>query len=272
MPNDIRADFPTFWTQFGQGPQPAMLLHCSLAHSGAWAGMAAQLDDLLMMTAFDKPGHGQSGAWDDSLEMQTQTAAMAIDLMQDRPMHMIGHSFGACVGLRIAVERPDLVRSLVMIDPSLVAMIRSENPDAPTDDEQVMVGFSEAMARGDRETAARVFTAAWGDGRPWQTLSQRSRDDLVARVHLIEANNASLRDDEAGLLQPGVLESLTMPVLLIQGGNTAKDVGMIVDGFERRIPNTRRVVVAGAGHMVPITHPEAVAREIRGFVNQLAAA
>jgi len=39
---------------------PALLSHCSLAHSGAWGGVMAGLNDRLRMTAFDLPGHGES--------------------------------------------------------------------------------------------------------------------------------------------------------------------------------------------------------------------
>ncbi|MCK4861458.1 MAG: alpha/beta hydrolase, partial [Rhodobacteraceae bacterium] len=41
----------------GEG-DPAVLLHCSLGHSGAWNGVMAGLSDRLAMVALDLPGHG----------------------------------------------------------------------------------------------------------------------------------------------------------------------------------------------------------------------
>jgi lipase len=59
--------------------------------------------------------------------------AMAVDLLQDQaqgqPVDVIGHSFGGTVALRLAVERPDLVRSLVLIEPVFVAALLADRPD-----------------------------------------------------------------------------------------------------------------------------------------------
>ena len=77
MPRDLRAGFPTYWTTFGQGPRAALMIHCSLSHSGSWGGMARELSGALTMTAFDMPGHGRSAAWDERGEIQAVTTAMA---------------------------------------------------------------------------------------------------------------------------------------------------------------------------------------------------
>ncbi|KPU84017.1 hypothetical protein JI58_06245 [Marinosulfonomonas sp. PRT-SC04] len=49
---------------WGTGAQAALLLHCSLASSDAWRGVAGHLADDLTMTGFDFPGHGKSSDWD----------------------------------------------------------------------------------------------------------------------------------------------------------------------------------------------------------------
>ena len=56
----MKAGAETHWTNFGSGPRPALLIHCSLAHGGSWAGVARRLSDRLRMVAFDLPGHGRS--------------------------------------------------------------------------------------------------------------------------------------------------------------------------------------------------------------------
>lgn len=269
MPKDLRGGTPTYWTKFGQGDRPALLLHCSLAHSGAWAGVAAELDDMLAMTAFDLPGHGRSADWQEGVEMQGQSLDMALDLM-DGPADLIGHSFGATVALRMAVERPEMVKSLTLIEPPYVAVIKADHPGIELDDDHVMARFDRLLDAGDREQAARVFTEAWGDGRPWEALRAETRAAMVDRIHLIQANNPALRDDVAHMLRPGVLEAVSVPVLLIEGGDSPAEVAMIQDGLERRLPDTRRVVFEGAGHMVALTHAKQVGAEIRKFLEEIA--
>ena len=95
--------------------EPAVLLHCSLAHSGAWGGVMAALSDRLAMVAIDLPGYGAT-EFDRALDIQDQACETTIAVLErlDAPAHLIGHSFGATVALRCAIERPELVASLSM--------------------------------------------------------------------------------------------------------------------------------------------------------------
>ncbi len=66
----------------------------------------------------DRPGHGQSpdpGRPDDA-ELD---GALMLDLLGDGA-HLVGHSFGACVALYAAAQRPELARSLTLIEPALL--------------------------------------------------------------------------------------------------------------------------------------------------------
>jgi lipase len=63
------------------------------------------------------------------------------------------------------------------------------------------------------------------------------------------------------------LESLGVPVLLIEGGASPPVIGAIHAELARRLPMATRLSVAGAGHMVPITHPEPVAAAIAAHLN-----
>lgn len=270
MPKDIQGGFDTYWTQMGEGPRRALMIHCSLAHSGAWGGVARELSDMLTMTAYDLPGHGRSADWDNSDDLQGVCTDMAADLVgDDGPMDIIGHSFGATVALRLAVERPDLVRSLTLFEPVFFAVLFQDRPELSMADDPAMVAYRDAMARGDRETAAKEFTGAWGNGEKWDNVPKELRQYMADRIHLVEANNTALIDDIGGLLQNNQLENLDVPVLLMEGGKSPKSVGMINDGLARRIPNTARTVVDVGGHMAPITHGKLVAAEIRAFLDRI---
>ena len=84
MPEGFRAGASVFWREAGEGARPALFVHCSLAHSGAWSGVMAGLADRLRMTAFDMPGHGRSGAWRGG-DFQAETVAIAATFC-DRPL------------------------------------------------------------------------------------------------------------------------------------------------------------------------------------------
>lgn len=264
MPCATLDGIETHWRIFGAGPRPALLIHCSLGHSGGWSALAARLGDLLTMTAFDLPGHGRSGAWaeGEAREVQGASAGMARGLLPEAgQVDLIGHSFGATVALRLAVERPERVRSLTLIEPVFFRVARLDDPAAAARLDASSGPFAAAWRVGNREGAARHFMRLWGDGARWDALPEAQRARLAAQIHLIPAASAALDGDVGGLLPR--LDRIAVPALLLEGDESPGVIPVIQAGLAARLPNARRAVLRGAGHMAPMTHPDAVAREIR---------
>jgi pimeloyl-ACP methyl ester carboxylesterase len=273
MPVDMRGAMPTHWLRMGQGARKAVLIHCSLGHVGAWGGFAAELGDMLDMLAYDMPGHGKSADWNPETDLQTQAMLQAIDMIgAEGPVDLIGHSFGGTVALRVADARPDLVRSLVMIEPVFFAAALQDNPELQRQNTQDLAPFYAALQAGDHETATRIFSDFCGDGRPWGAIPEGQRAAMVARIHLVAASDPQIYQDQAGLLAPGRLARITAPCLLMEGAQTLHYNPRINDALERRLANTQRAIVEQAGHMSPITHPAQVAAHVRAFLGQVPAA
>ncbi|MEO7381797.1 MAG: alpha/beta fold hydrolase, partial [Paracoccaceae bacterium] len=222
MPEDLIAGHLTPWRVWNRGgARPLLALHCSLAHSGAWTGLAGLLSDVTV-TALDQPSHGRSADWDGVEDLHGLTTrisvAMAETLADDGRVDLIGHSFGATVALRIALERPDLVRSLVLIEPVIFA---AANGGSVYDDFRAgHLGFAELVLAGKRAEAAALFHGVWGTGDDFADLPEKTSRYMRDRIHLIEAQNPVLLDDTAGILRPGALETVAVPVLLIDGADS----------------------------------------------------
>ncbi|MDO9526765.1 MAG: alpha/beta hydrolase [Gemmobacter sp.] len=266
MPHAVIAAHPTHWRVMGRGARPALMLHCSLAHSGAWTGLSALLEDALTMTAPDLPGHGRSADWNGTPPLHglaTDIAAeLAASLAHGAPVDVIGHSFGGTIALRLALERPDLVKSLTLIEPVFFAAARIANTPEYAETAKAQPEFDIAMAEGRHLDAARWFHSRWGMGTALDDMPEVQRNYMVDRISLIPAVNDVLLDDSAGLLVPGRLESLQVPVLLIEGGQSPVIIDAVNRTLASRIPGTQRLLVPGAGHMVPITHPTRIAGPI----------
>jgi pimeloyl-ACP methyl ester carboxylesterase len=271
MPRDLRAGRVTHWQVTGQGPRAALAIHCSLAHAGSLGALARALSDLLRLTAFDLPGHGQSAAWDGLGEIQAASTAIAADLL-DGPADIIGHSFGATVALRLAVEHPHLVRTLSLYEPVFFAVALADRPDLRAPHAAEMADMEAGMTAGDMAAAARGFLSVWGGGEAWETLPAPVRSRMAAQMPLIEAAAPALYGDAGGMLASGALTRIAAPVLLMEGARSPVIIGAINDGLAARLPDCRRVRLDGAGHMGPVTHPGAVAAEIRGFLSPARAA
>ena len=193
---------------------------------------------------------------------------MAIDLLEaecDGPADLLGHSFGATVMLRLACDRPELVRSLVLIEPVFFAVAYADDLSVKARHAASLAPYREALAQGDKRAAARAFTSVWGDGSHWDDIPAPMQEDMASRIHIVDGCTPQLNEDSAGLLRPGVLDRVTCPVLLLEGGDSPEFVSAINAGLARRLPNAQRGTVDGAGHMLPISHPAAVAKRVQTF-------
>ncbi|SMX36894.1 alpha/beta fold hydrolase [Octadecabacter ascidiaceicola] len=234
-----------------------LFVHCSLARHESLIPLARALPPARNIY-FDMPGHGRSAEWNGS-DYQTDVVDIAAQLL-DGPAHLIGHSFGATVALRLAAERPDLVSRLTLIEPVMFAA--ATDPEAIETHRAAFAAFVKAWTEGDRETAAKLFVAMWGTGPAWDDLPAKMRAMLAAQIHLIPAASAAIEDDVHGVL--GKLDRVTCPVDLIEGSNSQPIMSAILDGLAGALPQAQRSVIEGAGHMVPITHIAQVASVLQG--------
>ncbi len=246
--------------RFGDGARKVLALHCSLAHGGVWGGL--ELPDATVV-APDLLGHGGLPLWDGTGDYHGDCTREVIALM-DGPMDVIGHSSGGTVALRMALERPELVRSLVLIEPVLFAAAQAAGDSRFAQHVADFAPFEVAMMAGDVAAATAFFHGYWSPGA-FAALPAGLQAYMTARINLIPAQLDVMMDDAAGLLAYMRLESLGIPVLLTEGAMSPPVIGAIQDELARRLPQVARVVIEGAGHMAPITHKRAVSAAIAEF-------
>ncbi|SEO26503.1 Pimeloyl-ACP methyl ester carboxylesterase [Paracoccus alcaliphilus] len=241
----------------GDPDRPALALHCMLGSAGYWGPIATRLKGRVDLSGFDMPGHGRSDAWHpgpDSPDYHTTVTRIAASYIQ-RPLDLIGHSMGATVALRIAVAAPDAVRSLTLIEPVLFAA--APHPAQSALDAEMLTHLND----GREAEAARLFLSVWGhygyDEMPHPI--QKQMRDLIP---LVTRTNDALNHDSANILRDGGLEAIDAPVLMISGAQSPPVISDIAEALAARLPDVGRATVPDAAHMLPITHPAAVAELI----------
>lgn len=259
MPRD-EADLPSiFHRSFDGGPARILALHCGLGQSGMWKAVAAELAPQATLIAPDLPGHGRSGAFPEGRDVH-DTATRALRPFAGPGMHLVGHSFGATVALRLALEAAEPTASLTLIEPVFFAAARGKpEQDSHRAKEQA---FFDIFATGDMIGAARCFNRLWGGGVPWESFPEKVQGDMAARMPFVAATEPSLWQDSHDMLREGRLEALSCPVTLVRGAETVPIIAAVHAGLAARLPDARDVTIPGAGHMAPLTHPQAVARAI----------
>src|SRR6267378_1026379 len=108
----------TWFADSGGSGEPVLLLHGGLSDSDLLLDpLEPALADRFRVVAFDRRGHGRSADTDAPFfndATATETIAV-IDKLIVGPAHLVGWSDGGNVALFVALRRPDLVRSLVLI-------------------------------------------------------------------------------------------------------------------------------------------------------------
>lgn len=240
----------------GDPARPGLALHCMMGSGRAWDAVAQALGGALDLRGFDLPGHGRSPDWqpEAGIDYHTHVTRLAARMI-DRPLDLIGHSFGATVALRIAVGAPEAIRSLTLIEPVLFA---AADPQARAPEAARHAALAQALAEGRDADAARDFLATWGTP-DWQALPEPARAAMIRQVRLVADTHAALAGDAHNILRPGGLEGIDAPVMIITGADSPAVMASIAENLAARLADVGRAVVPGAGHMLPLTHPAPVA-------------
>ncbi len=239
-------------------------LHCSGAGPRQWMPLATTLGPDYDLSAPMYFGSEKIGPWPGETAFAlADEAASSLSLIDgmDGKVHLVGHSYGGALALHIARVRPERVASLVLYEPSAFHLLKQI--DGATDAFAEIAGISEKIAasvvRGDYRDAAHNFIDYWGGPDAWAALHPPVKQALTRWMPKAPLDFHALFEEPTPL---SVYSKLDFPVLLLRGENALHPSRLIVEALAAALPMTRLQVIAGAGHMGPLTHPESVAAAI----------
>jgi pimeloyl-ACP methyl ester carboxylesterase len=193
-------------------------------------------------------------------------AAELLRRLDAGPAHVVAHSAGTVIALQLAVDHPELVRTLLLSEPPLLDSLAD-----PADVGALRAMFGPvfgavmgAVMRGDLPAAFDAFMApVCGPGYRQaitDALGAGALEEAERRCGYFFTEEAPALN--AWSLGPADAVRLAMPVLLVQGGASAPVVHRLVAHLAGRLPNATTATVDGANHMLPFTDPAELARLI----------
>jgi pimeloyl-ACP methyl ester carboxylesterase len=232
------------------------LLHCSGSSGSQWRSLGERLSARYRVMAPDLIGYGANRKWiiEDGFTLAKEAAPIIAALRE--PVHLVGHSYGGAVALHIARTRPQLVRSLTLIEPSAFHLLRDGDAidaEALHEITEVALQANASLARGDHLGGYGRFADYWNPGS-WDAMPAEKRASFAPQLGKVTRDFEAIFSEQIGSNEL----RLAMPVLLVQGGCTTLPVRCVVDRLRKALPAAAFRVVQGAGHMLPITHRDQV--------------
>jgi pimeloyl-ACP methyl ester carboxylesterase len=189
------------------------------------------------------------------------TCARLIDHVGWPTAHIVGHSYGALVALQLAMDRPERVASVVLLEPAARGISSSE---------QVLAALRPVMAAyraGDTaEAIDRFLRHVCGDG--YRAVLDRVLPGAFAEA-LAEADlffQAEMPAVQSWAFGTQDAARVDAPVLNVRG---ADSVPRFVEGAElvqTWFPEAGRLVVPGAGHLLMVQNPAPLAEGVSAFI------
>jgi pimeloyl-ACP methyl ester carboxylesterase len=205
-----------------------------------------------------------------SIAEHAADAAALLEHLGVRRAHIAGHSTGASIGAQLALDRPEKVHTLTLLEPTLVslplggAFLRAAGP------------VFEAYGSGDHSGALAMFLAA-ASGLDWD----RCRALLEQRIPGAVTQSIKDADTFFGVELPAISEwtfgpeqaaAVRTPVLSMIGAETQPLWVEIAEFLRSALPHVEECTIDGAGHLLQIQRPEPVARGMAMFLERHAMA
>lgn len=238
-----------------RGLDRVVLVHGFTQTLRSWGGLADELAASFQVVRVDLPGHGGSGTVD--LDFDGTAAAIG---EAGGPAAYVGYSMGGRLCLRLALDRPKLVQTLVLVGAS---------PGIADDVERAARRSSDEALAADIE---RIGTAAFLErwlAQPMFSMLKPEPDDLAARL----ANSPARLATALRRLGPGVQEplwdrlgELNMPVLVVAGQEDARYAQVAKQMADAIGANAHVGAVAGAGHAAHLERTDSFLRLVVDFL------
>jgi 3-oxoadipate enol-lactonase len=247
----------------GGGPETVVFAHGLLWSGRMFDDQVNALKNRYRCITFDFRGQGQSEVTRSGYDIETLTgdAVALIEALEISPCHFAGLSMGGIVGLRLAIHQPHLLKSLILIE-------SSADPEPPEKIRRYKLLNVIARWLSLRLVAGPVMAIMFGQkflNDPARAeLREEWRQRLLAndRIGVTRAVEGTIR--RAGIYDQ--LDQITTPTLIIVGDQDAALGPAHSERMHARIPNSKLVIIPGAGHTSTVEEPEAVNDALAAFL------
>ena len=255
----------------GKG-ETVVLVHGSSADYRTWLGELEPLMQQYRVIAYSRryhfPNTGGGNGRDYSMALHERDLVALIDTLHLGKVHLIGHSYGASLAAQLAADHPEMVRSLVLAEPSFPELLMG------TKQESLYVSEWRIMSERAKQSLLNDFPDlglqavgewAFGDAA-MASLSRVVRQRLADNALSLKLQMLSpVKSAPFGCTQ---IRGIGCPVLYVEGGRSPWHAHAMADAFVKCRPATQRLLLKNVSHGMVWDEPKAFSKAVIEFMGR----
>lgn len=247
-----------------------VLVHGAINDLRSWDAIGKELAARYHVIALTNRYFGTAPWPDDGKKFSMQThaddLAALIRVLNVGPVNLVGWSYGADIVLVVAVQHPELVKSVFVYEPSLNTFVTdsADRQALLADQRQAFGAAFAASQKGNRSAALQSFVDG-ANGSPG------TFDELPANVREIMADNARTLPLQLNAPAPPTitcaqLGDIHAPVAVARGTLTRPFFRIAADTANRCMPGSRLVLLNDGRHLAPLQMPTQFTAAVSAFL------
>ncbi len=254
----------------GQAGPPLAMVHGAWWSHRSWEVVAPALAKSVKLLTYERRGHSGSEHPEGPLRIRDDASDLAglIEQLDLAPAWVAGLSSGASVALRLASERPELLRGVVVHEPALFGLLADDlEAAAMLEIVKDQIGaVAEQIRSGDHVRAAKQFveTVAGKPGR-WDQLSLDYQRIIIGNA---PAFLQSVQDPGVLVFDLAWLRGFSKPLLLTHCDQSPPFYPQVIRRIAAAVPQAKVLTLEGAAHVPQRTHPEAYVEAVTSFIEE----
>jgi pimeloyl-ACP methyl ester carboxylesterase len=254
-----------YYEEAGEG-EALVLVHAGFVDSGMWDAQWEAFAQRYRVIRFDMRGYGKSDTVKAPVSRRDDLYRLLKHLKVERA-HLLGCSMGGEQVLDLALEHPELAKSLVLVS-AVPSGFEMQGPPPP-----LVLEMMEAAQSGDTAKTSELQIRIWVDGpsrQPEQVdAAVRQRAAEMNRIPVERGTWAKADMQPLNPLDPpavGRLSEVNVPTLVIAGAFDDPEILRAADVLAAEIPNAQQVIIPDGAHVPNMEQPELFNRAVLDFL------
>jgi len=246
----------------GEG-EPVVLIHGGVVGAFYWEPLVDAMLEVSerRVITYNRRGFGRSSAGTDTVTFAAEAEDLKclLDSLGLERTHLVGHSYGGAIGITLAIDRPEAVQSLTLMEAYPVFLL----PSGAAFGRQVVQSFALWPSEG-AAAAINSFLRTVG-GPNYPPLAPGWLEQIIADVSSGRKEGSDLREWNP---TPDQLGRVTMPVLLVLGGESHTVSPVFEEGHALEktwFPHAEEFVLPRATHALHNMNPHDLADALNAF-------